>query len=303
MTATLPRPLGVDLRGRSLLRVTDLAPAELEAILDLADDLKAKQRRREPHRLLEGRTLGLLFRKPSTRTRVSLEVAAAHLGATAIDLPAGELQLARGESIGDTARVLSGYLDALAVRTFAHAEVEELAGAAAIPVVNALTDEAHPLQALADLQAVRERHGGIDGVRVAWVGDGNNVCVSLAEACALLGAEFVCASPAGYEPPGIAVTDDPREAARGADVVVTDVWTSMGQEAENEARRAAFAGYTVDDVLLALAAPDAFVLHCLPAHVGEEITADVLYGPRSAAWDAAENRLHTAKALLALLLG
>jgi ornithine carbamoyltransferase len=302
VTATLPQPLGVDLRHRSLLRSTDLAPAELEAILDLADELKAKQRRREPHRLLEGRTLGLLFRKPSTRTRVSLEVAAAHLGASAVGLPASELQLSRGESLGDTARVLSGYLDALAVRTFAHAEVEELAAAAAIPVVNALTDEAHPLQALADLQAIRERHGAVEGVRVAWVGDGNNVCVSLAEACALLGAQFVCAAPPGFEAPGLSAVADPREAVAGADVVVTDVWTSMGQEAENEVRRAAFAGYTVDADLLALASPDAFVLHCLPAHVGEEITADVLYGPRSAAWEAAENRLHTAKALLALLL-
>lgn len=304
MTATLPQLLGLDLRGRSLLRVSDLAAAELEAIVDLADDLKAKQRRREPHRLLEGCTLGLLFRKASTRTRVSLEVAAAQLGATAIDLPADSLQLARGESVADTARVLSGYLDALAIRTFSHAEVEQFAAAATIPVVNALTDDAHPLQALADVQAIRERHGAIDGVRVAWVGDGNNVCASLAQACALLGAELVCAAPAGYEPSdaAIEVVRDPREAVRGADVVVTDVWTSMGQEAERASRVRAFAGYQVDGALLALASPDAIVLHCLPAHVGEEITAEVLYGPRSAAWEAAENRLHTAKALLALTL-
>ncbi|HUQ21969.1 MAG TPA: ornithine carbamoyltransferase [Gaiellaceae bacterium] len=301
MATTLPRALGVDLRGRSLARIRDWTAAEVEAVLDLADELKAKQRLREPHRLLEGRTLGLLFRKHSTRTRVSLEVAAAHLGATALYLPDDQLQLARGEPAEDTARVLSRYLDAIAIRTYAHGELEAFGAAATIPVFNALTDEAHPLQALADLQTIRERFGSLEGVRVAWIGDGNNVCLSLAEACALFGAELVCAAPVGYEPPdsSIAVVRDPREAAAGAHVVVTDVWTSMGQEAERERRLQAFAGYTVDDTLLALADPDAIVLHCLPAHPGEEISADVLYGPRSAAWDEAENRLHTAKALLA----
>jgi ornithine carbamoyltransferase len=297
---TLPAALELDLRGRSLTRIRDWAPAELEAVLDLADDLKARQREREPHRLLEGRTLGLLFGKHSTRTRVSLEVAAAHLGATALYLPAEQLQLARGESVADTARVLSGYLDALAIRTHAHAEVEEFAAAATVPVVNALTDEAHPLQALADLQTVRERFGSLDGLKVAWIGDGNNVCASLAEACALLAVEFACAAPVGYEPAGIALAADPREAARGAHVLVTDVWTSMGQEEEQAARRAVFASYRLDAALLAEADLEAIVLHCLPAHPGEEIAADVLYGPRSAVWDEAENRLHTAKALLAL---
>ena len=300
---TLPAALELDLRGRSLTRIRAWAPAELEAVLDLADDLKARQREREPHRLLEGRTLGLLFRKHSTRTRVSLEVAAAHLGMTALYLPAEQLQLARGESVADTARVLSGYLDALAIRTHAHAEVDEFAAAATVPVVNALTDEAHPLQALADLQTVRERFGGLDSVKVAWIGDGNNVCASLAEACALLDVEFACASPAGYEPSGVASVADPREAARPAHVLVTDVWTSMGQDEEEAARRAAFASYQLDAALLAEADPEAIVLHCLPAHPGEEIAADVLYGPRSAVWDEAENRLHTAKALLALTVG
>ena len=302
MAMTLPRALGVDLRGRSLARVRDWTAAELEAVLDLADELKAKQRSREPHRLLEGRTLGLLFRKHSTRTRVSLEVAAAHLGATALYLPDDQLQLARGEPAEDTARVLSRYLDAIAIRTYAHAELEAFTAAASIPVFNALTDEAHPLQALADLQTMRERFGSVEGLRVAWIGDGNNVCLSLAEACSLFGAELVCASPVGYEPgdSSIPVVRDPREAAAGAHVVVTDVWTSMGQEAEREQRLHAFSGYTVDDELLAVAEPDAIVLHCLPAHPGEEISAGVLYGPRSAAWDEAENRLHTAKALLAL---
>jgi ornithine carbamoyltransferase len=302
VTVVLPQALGVDLRGRSLARVRDWTAAELERVLDLADELKAQQHAREPHRLLEGRTLGLLFRKHSTRTRVSLEVAAAHLGATALYLPDDQLQLARGEPFEDTARVLSRYLDAIAIRTYAHAELEAFTAAATIPVFNALTDEAHPLQALADLQTIRERFRAVEGLRVAWIGDGNNVCLSLAEACALFGAELVCASPTGYEPPGIAAVADPREAVAGAHVVVTDVWTSMGQEAERERRLAAFAGYTVDDELLALADPEAIVLHCLPAHPGEEISADVLYGPRSAAWDEAENRLHTAKALLALTL-
>jgi ornithine carbamoyltransferase len=296
----LPAPLELDLRGRSLTRIRDWTAAELDAVLDFADELKAAQRQREPHRLLEGRTLGLLFRKHSTRTRVSLEVAAAHLGATALYLPGEQLQLARGESVEDTARVLSRYLDALAIRTHEHAEVETFAAVSAVPIVNALTDEAHPLQALADLQTIRERFGSLEGMRVAWVGDGSNVCVSLAEACGLLGADFVCASPAGFEPPGIPVVGDPREAVRGAHVLVTDVWVSMGQEAERARRLAAFAAYGLGADLLALADAEAIVLHCLPAHPGEEIEADVLYGPRSAVWDEAENRLHTAKALLAL---
>ena len=298
----LPAALSVDLRGRSLTRIRDWTAAELDTVLDLADELKAQQARREPHRLLEGRTLGLLFRKHSTRTRVSLEVAAAHLGATALYLPDEQLQLARGESVDDTARVLGRYLDALAIRTYAHAEVEAFAAVAGVPVVNALTDEAHPLQALADLQTIRERFGTLEGVRVVWIGDGTNVCVSLAEACALLGVDFVCAAPAGYEPadPSIRVVRDPHEAAADAHVLVTDVWVSMGQEDERETRRAALAGYSLDAELLALADPQAIVLHCLPAHPGEEIAGNVLYGPRSAVWDEAENRLHTAKALLAL---
>ena len=301
---SLPAALSIDLRGRSLTRIRDWTAAEIEAVLDLADDLKEKQMAGEPHRFLEGRTVGLLFRKHSTRTRVSLEVAAAHLGATALYLPGDELQLARGEPAEDTPRVLGRYLDSLAIRTHAHAEVETFAAVAGIPVVNALTDEAHPLQALADVLTIRESLGDIEGVRVAWIGDGNNVCASLAEACALLGADLVCASPPEYEPAdgSIEVVDDPRAAVEGANVVATDVWTSMGQEAERDARLAAFAGYTVDEALLALADPDAIVLHCLPAHPGEEIAADVLYGPRSAVWDEAENRLHTAKAVLALTL-
>jgi ornithine carbamoyltransferase len=299
---SLPAALSVDLRGRSLLRLRDWMPAELDAVLDLAADLKAQRAAREPHRLLEGRTLGLLFRQHSTRTRVSLEVAAAHLGATALYLGADQLQLGRGETIADTARVLSRYLDAIAIRTYDHGEVEELDAGATVPVLNALTERAHPLQALADLLTIRERFGTLEGVRVAWVGDGNNVCASLAEGCALAGAELVCASPAGYELRDAVVVRDPRVAVAGAHVVVTDVWTSMGEDGERAERLAAFAGYTVDEQLLALADPDAILLHCLPAHPGEEVAADVLYGPRSAVWDEAENRLHTAKAVLALVV-
>ena len=299
---TLPRALSVELAGRSLLRLRDWMPAEVDAVIDFAAELKSLQAAREPHRLLEGRTLGLLFRQHSTRTRVSLEVAAAHLGATAIYLGADGLQLARGETMIDTGRVLSRYLDAIAIRTYDHDELEQLQAGATVPVLNALTEQAHPLQALADLLTIRERFGTLEGVRVAWIGDGNNVCASLAEGCALTGAEFVCATPAGYEPDGLEVVHDPREAAAGAQVVVTDVWTSMGEDDEREARLAAFTGYAVDEKLLAGADPDAIVLHCLPAHPGEEIAADVLYGHRSAVWDEAENRLHTAKAVLALVL-
>jgi ornithine carbamoyltransferase len=283
--------------------MADLTAAELDAVLDRAEELKRMHARREPYRPLEGRTLGLLFRKSSTRTRVSLEVAMAHLGGTAVQLPPTELQLARGESMEDTARVLSLYLDAIAIRTGPQDEVERLAAASSIPVLNALSDQEHPLQALADLLTIRERLGGLDGVRIAWIGDGSNVCVSLAAACELAGAELVCASPAGYEPPGMEVVRDPREAAAGADVLVTDVWTSMGQEGERERRARDLAPYALDESLLELADPEAIVLHCLPAHPGEEISADLLYGPRSAVWDEAENRLHTAKALLALVVG
>jgi ornithine carbamoyltransferase len=309
---TLPAALRVDLHGRSLTRVADLTAAELDAVLDLAEELKRQRAAGEPHRLLEGRALGLLFRKSSTRTRVSLAVAIAQLGGTTVDLPASELQLARGESLGDTARVLSRYLDAFAVRTGPQTEVEVLAAVATVPVINALTDDEHPLQALADLLTIRERFGALDGVRVAWVGDGSNVCVSLAAACELLGVELVCACPPGYEPtlqhsvassPGTEIVRDPREAAAGAHVLVTDVWTSMGQEAERARRARDLAPYALDERLLSLADPAAIVLHCLPAHPGEEIASDVLYGPQSAVWDEAENRLHTSKALLALLCG
>ena len=302
------------LKGRSFTRVADWSRDELLQALHLGDELKELQHAREEHHLLPGRTLGMIFQKPSTRTRVSFEVGIYQLGGTALYLSAGDLQLGRGETIKDTAHVLSRYLDAIMIRTFAQSDVEELADQASIPVINGLTDSAHPCQALADVMTIRERFGRLEGVRVVYLGDGNNVCASLMVACAKLGAEFVAATPPGYAPSEEAVriarsaggkvdlTDDPRAAAEGADVLYTDVWTSMGQDEEREQRLHDLRGYGIDAGLLAAADKDAIVLHCLPAHYGEEITEDVLYGPQSAVWDQAENRLHAQKALLALVI-
>jgi ornithine carbamoyltransferase len=294
-------PLQISLAGRDLLRVADLTPAEAELILDTAVELKHD---RQPR--LAGSTLGLYFAKHSTRTRVSFSVAISQLGGTAIPLTPEELQISRGESLPDTARALSRYLDVLAVRTHGHEELEAWAEWATIPVINALTADEHPCQALADALTIRDRLGTLEGVRVAWVGDGSNVLVSLAALGEQLGYEVAAACPAGYEPLSanlaLSVVRDPREAVRGADVVVTDTWISMGQELERAQRLRDLEPYRLDDALLALASPDAFVMHCLPAHPGEEIAGEVLYGARSAIWDEAENRLHVQKALLALLL-
>jgi ornithine carbamoyltransferase len=290
------------LKGRDFLRVADWSRDELLAALDLADRLKDERKRYVDEPLLPGRSVGLLLEKPSLRTRVSFELAAYQLGGHAVHLTGPEVGLGEREPIRDMGYVMSRFLDAIIIRTFEQTTVEELAEHAYIPVVNGLTDEFHPCQALADAMTIRERLGAFEGVRVAWLGDGNNVCGSLAEISAKLGMEFVAASPAGYELEGLETLRDPREAVRGANVVVTDAWTSMGQEAEAHRRRRDFDGYRVDDELLALADPEAIVLHCLPAHVGEEITAEVLYGPRCAAWDEAENRLHSEKALLALVV-
>jgi ornithine carbamoyltransferase len=302
------------LKGRSFTRVADWSRDDLLEVLDLADELKRLQQSREPHELLPGRTLGMIFEKPSTRTRVSFEVGIYQLGGIGLYLAAGDLQLGRGETIRDTATVLSRYLDAIMIRTYAQADVEELAGHASVPVINGLTDEAHPCQALTDVMTIRERFGQFDGVRVAYFGDGNNVCASLMVACAKLGMAFVAATPPGYEPAEEAVriardergtvelTHDPSAAAAGANVLYTDVWTSMGQDDEREQRLRDLRGYGIDEELVRRAAGDAVVLHCLPAHYGEEITEDVLYGPRSAVWDQAENRLHAQKALMALVI-
>ena len=306
------------LKGRDFTRVADWTGEELERTLDLTDELKQQQKRREQHHLLPGRTLGMIFQKPSTRTRVSFEVGIAQLGGTGLYLSAGDLQLGRGETLKDTATVLSRYLDAIMIRTFAQEDVEELARHASIPVINGLTDSAHPCQALADVMTIRERLGRLEGVTVAYLGDGNNVCASLMVAAAKLGLNFRAATPEGYEPSveavelareaaaqrgaAIELLADSREAAAGADVLYTDVWTSMGQEEERERRLRDLAGFGIDDELVALANENAIVLHCLPAHYGEEITEDVLYGPQSAVWDQAENRLHAQKALMALVI-
>jgi len=292
------------LRGRSFTRVADWARDEWLTALDLADELKGARAAGEATNLLPGRTLGMIFQKPSTRTRVSFEVGIAQLGGTGLYLASSDLQLGRGETIRDTAVVLSRYLDAIMIRTYAQADVEELARHGSIPVINGLTDEEHPCQALADVMTIRERLGRLEGVRLAYIGDGNNVCVSLAEASRLLGLSFVAATPPGYEPPldRVEVTNDPREAADGADVLYTDVWTSMGQDEERAQRLEDFRGFTIDESLTARATPSAIVLHCLPAHYGEEIAEGVLYGPQSAVWDEAENRLHAQKALMALII-
>ena len=306
------------LKGRSFTRVGAWSREELETLLDLADELKAERVRRRELRVLPGRTIGLIFHKPSTRTRVAFEVGIAELGGMALFLPAAELQLARGESYRDTALVLSRLLSALMIRTYDQAEVEEFAEHASIPVINGLTDETHPLQALADAMTLRERFGSVGSVRLAYVGDGNNCCASLMRIAGRLGMHFVAATPPGYEPNpefvtvaaedarsnggSVEIVGDPREAVRGAQAVYTDVWTSMGREEERERRLRDFDPYRVDTDLLELADPEAVALHCLPAHVGEEITADVLYGPRCLAWEQAENRLHTQKALMALVI-
>ena len=306
------------LKGRDFLRVNDWEPDDLMTLLEVADRLKARQEQRIDHHYLPGRTLGMIFQKPSTRTRVSFEVGISHLGGTGLYLAAGDLQLGRGETVKDTARVLSRYLDGIMIRTFKQSDVDELAAHADIPVINGLTDEFHPCQALADVMTIRECFESFEGVRVAYLGDGNNVCHSLMVACAKLGMHFTAATPQGYEPSeevvgwaevaaqqsggSVAVVREPIEGAAGADVLYTDVWTSMGQDEEREARLQDLAMYRIDDDLLRLASDRAVVLHCLPAHYGEEITEDVLYGPRSAVWDQAENRLHAQKALMALVI-
>jgi ornithine carbamoyltransferase len=293
-------PLPVSLSGRDVLRITDLVPAEAEAILDHAEELKADRSPRLP-----GKTLGLIFGQPSTRTRISFGVAIVQLGGGFVTLTPQEMQLSRGESLSDTAHVLSRYLDALAIRVLSHEELEQWAEAADIPVINALTSVEHPCQALADALTIRQRFRSLEGVRIAWVGDGTNVLVSLAHIAKLTGMEVVAACPEGYDPPKgtpLTLVRDPREAANGADVLVTDIWVSLGQEEERDRRLQDLEPYRLDESLVALAAPESIVLHCLPAHPGEEITPGVIYGERSAVWDEAENRLHVQKALLALLL-
>ena len=291
---------------RHFLTGEELTADELGRLLDRALALKAGRSEREGGGSLAGKTVALFFEKPSTRTRISFQVGVTELGAHPLPLRADELQLGRGESIADTARMLSRFVHAVVIRSGSHETVAELAEHAEIPVVNGLTPLHHPCQALADLLTLRERFGELEGLRLAYVGDGNNVARSLALAGRSAGAEVVVAAPDGYQlEEGVAteLTSDPRAAAAGADALYTDVWVSMGDEGEAAARRAALAPYQLNEELMAAAADRAIALHCLPAHPGEEITEGVLYGDRSAVWDQAENRLHAQKALLELLVG
>jgi len=297
-STTAHRPASNFLTGEELDR------DELLGLLERAEELKRSREQGEGRDALAGRSVALVFEKPSTRTRVSFEVGVAELGATPIVLRADELQLTRGESIADTGRILSGYLHGIVIRSGSDERVRELAEGASVPVINGLTPEHHPCQALADLLTLKERFGELEGLRLAYVGDGNNMARSLAILGRIAGVDAIVSSPEGYRiEDGLAeLIDDPKAAVAGADAIYTDVWVSMGDEETADRRRADLAPYQVNDELLAAASPRAIALHCLPAHPGEEISAEVLYGERSAVWDQAENRLHAQKALLERLL-
>ena len=303
---------------RDLLTLDDLTQLELASVLHTAARLKDYLRRGIPHRYLAGRTLGMIFKKPSSRTRVSFEVGMFQLGGLALFLNNHDLGMGVRESVADIGRLFSRYLDGIVIRTFAHDEVEELARYATIPVINGLTDVHHPCQILADLLTIQEKFGRCEGVKVAWVGDGNNVANSWLQGGAKMGVHLALACPRGYWPPSdlirktqeeaattggsIEIMEDPYQAVKGADVIYTDVWVSMGQEVERRWRLEVFQPYQVNQALLDAAKPTTLVMHCLPAHRGEEITADVIDGPRSIVFDHAENRLHTQKAMLHFLL-
>ncbi len=289
---------------RNYITGSEIAGGRIVNLLDRAEEMKLG-RPAEGASALSGKSVALIFEKPSTRTRISFEVGVAELGGNPLVLRGDEMQLSRGESVEDTARVLSRYVSAIVIRSGSHENVVKLGEYSGVPVVNALTPEFHPCQALADLLTLKQRFGGLGGLKVAYVGDGNNVARSLAVAGSLVGVEVVVAAPDGYqlEPGGPAIlTDDPLEAVHGADAIYGDVWISMGDEEAADQRRNDLEGFRIDADLLAAAKAEAIVLHCLPAHPGEEITAEVLYGPQSAVWDQAENRLHAQKALLEYLL-
>jgi len=296
---------------RHFLTLLDMTPPELRALIRRADELKAMRRRGESYTPLAHRVLGMVFEKSSTRTRVSFEAGMVQLGGSAIFLSPRDTQLGRGEPIEDTARVLSSMVDIIMIRTFAHSTVERFAACSRVPVINGLTDSYHPCQLLASVQTFMEQRGDIQGRTVAWIGDGNNVCNSYINAARQFDFQLRIAAPEGYEPDAQALARgadhaelirDPMAAARGADLVATDVWASMGQEEEQAQRQQAFAGYQVNAAVMAQAKPDAIFLHCLPAHRGEEVSAEVIDGPQSRVWDEAENRMHTQKALLEFLL-
>lgn len=297
---------------KDLLSMSELTKADILRILNLADQLKFDRKHGISHRVLEGKTLAMLFRKSSTRTRVSFETGMYQLGGQAMFLSSNDIQLGRGEPVRDTARVLSRYADGIMIRTFAQAEVVELAEYADIPVINGLTDFAHPCQALSDLMTIRERLTVLEGLTLCYIGDGNNMANSLIAGASLCGMKIRVATPKGYEPDAgvmaragdaLTLTTDPREAAEGADVVYTDVWASMGQESEAEARQKVFSGFQVNEELMRLAKSGALVLHCLPAHRGEEITDETFEAHADEIFEQAENRLHAQKAVMSILMG
>ena len=299
---------------KHLLKLLDCSSEEITEILNLADRLKYQNHHGISHKLLEGKTLGMIFRKASTRTRVSFEVGMTQLGGTPLYLSAQDMQIGRGEPVQDTARVLSRYLDGIMIRTFAQQEVEDLAAYGSIPIINGLTDFCHPCQVLADLMTIREVKGKLEGLKMCFIGDGNNMMTSLIVGGLKTGMKVSVACPEGYEPDprvldfakqsgGFSMFRTPEEAAEGADVLITDVWTSMGEEAETEKRLKAFAGYQINDALLERANSDVMVQHCLPAHRGEEITAEVFEAHADEIFEEAENRLHAQKAVLVKVMG
>ena len=301
---------------KDFLSILDLSSEEILTLLERAATLKKLQKEGVPHHPLSGKSLGLLFEKSSTRTRISFEVGIYQLGGHSIFLSPRDTQIGRGEPIPDTARVISGYLDGIVIRTFSQEIIEEFSRYATVPVINGLSDLLHPCQVLTDLFTIMEKKGRVEGLKIAWVGDGNNMANSWIFAASKLGFELVLACPPGHRPNdsimGMAVKEgderirvvkDAKEAVEGADVINTDVWASMGQEHEHEMRKKTFAGYQVNNELLSIANKDAIVMHCLPAHRGEEITDDVLEGPRSVVFEQAENRLHLQKAILEKLMG
>jgi ornithine carbamoyltransferase len=308
----------LDLTGRSFLAIHDFSPTDVAALLDLAVELKAARKRGEPHAFLAGRAMAMIFLKTSTRTRLSFEVGAAQLGVQPVFLHAGDIQLRVGETLEDTANVLSRYVDCIMIRTFAQRDVEELAASGSVPVINGLTDEHHPCQGVADALTILEHCGRLRGVRLVYTGDGNNVAHSLAEVGAKTGMHVVICTPTDYAPDAdiieraradavetgatIELTDDLAGAVKGADVIYTDTFTSMGQEAEHDARLAALGAYQVNMDLVRAAGPQAKIMHCLPAHWGEEITQEALYAPQSVVFDQAENRLHAQKAIMAAVI-
>lgn len=310
--------MAIDMKGKDLISIHDLSREEVEQVLDTSHILKMKNKLGEIYHPLKGKTLGMIFQKSSTRTRVSFEVGIWQLGGYGLFLSANDLQLNRGETIADTARNLSRYLDGIMIRTYAHQDVIDLAEYSSIPVINGLTDLLHPCQVLADLFSIREKKGQLDGLKLVYIGDGNNMAHSLMFGGAKMGMHVVICSPSGFEPDPevtrlsrldaaksgatINIQDDPVEAVRTADIIYTDVWASMGMEDEHEERLKSFSNYQLNMELLEKGKEDVLVMHCLPAHRGEEITDEVVDGPRSIVFDQAENRLHVQKAIMALTM-